>query len=254
MIFLIGGTGLIGSAFKRYFKSKKIIFKNITRNNKKKFYGKKCNLLIDCNGNGSKGAGIRDPFFDFNASVLTVVENLTKIKYKKYIYISTAQVYESLSKKKFTKEDILINHKKVNGYGFNKYISELYVKKYAENYLIIRLPYIVGPGLKRNPFYDLPNQNKTFITLDSDINCIHTNSIAKLTMELNKKSKNNTFNLGSTDNIKIREFVKMLKIEEKKILKTKRIKDINKIDFNKAKNLVQLPKIKTEILKYLKGK
>ena len=96
--------------------------------------------------------------------------------------------------------------------------------------------------------------NKTFITLDSDINCIHTNSIAKLTMELNKKSKNNTFNLGSTDNIKIREFVKMLKIEEKKILKTKRIKDINKIDFNKAKNLVQLPKIKTEILKYLKGK
>ena len=73
-------------------------------------------------------------------------------------------------------------------------------------------------------------------------------------MELDKKSKNNTFNLGSIDNIKIREFVKMLKIEEKKILKTKRIKDINKIDFNKAKNLVQLPKIKSELLKYLNDK
>lgn len=252
MIFLIGGTGLIGSAFKRYFKKRKIIFKNITRKNKKKFYGKKCNLLIDCNGNGSKGVGIKDPFFDFNASVLTVTENLTKIKYKKYIYISTAQVYESLNKKNLTKENFLINHKKINSYGFNKYISELYVKKYAKNYLIIRLPYIIGPGLKRNPFYDLPNQNKTFITLSSDINCIHTDSVARLTMELNKKSKNDIFNLGSINNIKIKEFVKMLNIDRKKIFKTKRVKDLNKINFNKAKNLVQLPDIKLEIYKYLK--
>ena len=251
MIFLIGGTGLIGSAFKRYLKKKKISFKNITRKNKEKFYGKKCNLLIDCNGNGSKGVGIRDPFFDFNASVLSVADNLIKIKFKKYIYISTAQVYENLNKKKFTKEQRLINYKKINNYGFNKYVAELYVKKYAENYLIIRLPYIVGPGLKRNPFYDLPNQNKTFLTLDSDINCIHTDSIAKLTMELNKKSNNNTFNLGSIDNIKIKDFIKILKIKKNKILKTIRTKDINKIDFSKVKKLVQLPKIKSEILKYL---
>ena len=137
MIFLIGGTGLVGSGFLRYFKEKKIPFKLITSKNKKKFFNKKCNLLIDCNGNGSKRAGIKDPFFDFNASVLTVVENLIKIKYKKYIYISTSQVYENLSNKIFTKEDFLINFKKINNYGFNKYIAEMYVKKYVSNYLII---------------------------------------------------------------------------------------------------------------------
>ena len=60
------------------------------------------------------------------------------------------------------------------------------------------------------------------------------------------------FNLGSINNIKIKEFVKMLNIDRKKIFKTKRVKDLNKINFNKAKNLVQLPDIKSEIYKYLK--
>ena len=75
MIFLIGGNGLIGSGFVRYFKKNKILFKNITRENKKKFFNKKCDLIIDCNGNGSKRNGINNPLLDFKASVESVVEN-----------------------------------------------------------------------------------------------------------------------------------------------------------------------------------
>ena len=85
MIFLIGGSGLIGSGFTRYLKEKKIPFKNLNRENKKKFFNKKCDLVIDCNGNGSKRFGINNLQEDFISSVTTVVENLFKIKFKKYL-------------------------------------------------------------------------------------------------------------------------------------------------------------------------
>ena len=78
MIFLIGGKGLVGSGFSRYFKKSKIKFKIVTRKNKKNFFGKRCDILIDCNGNGSKRKANKNPFFDFSASVKSVVENLNK--------------------------------------------------------------------------------------------------------------------------------------------------------------------------------
>ena len=130
MIFLIGGTGLVGSAFLRYLKKNKLNFKLITRKNKINFYNKSCDILIDCNGNGSKRLGSLDPFFDFNASVNSVAENLMKIKFKKYIYISSVFTYSNLVNKNFTKENIKTNYETLIPYGFNKLIAELYVKKY----------------------------------------------------------------------------------------------------------------------------
>jgi len=250
MIFLVGGSGLIGSAFKRYFIKNSINFKNLTRKNKKEFYGKKCDLLIDCNGNGSKRIGIENPFFDFNASVLTVVENLTKINYKKYIYISSMQVYESLKNKKLTKENASIKYEKINNYGFNKIISELYVKKYAKCHLIIRLPYVIGPGLLRNPFFDIKYKKKSYVSLNSEINCIHTDTVAELIMKLNKIS-NQTYNLGSKDTIKVIQILKILNLKTKSLNKTKRTKDFNKINLDKISKIVKLPTSLREAKKYL---
>jgi nucleoside-diphosphate-sugar epimerase len=253
MIFLIGGSGLIGSAFKRHLNNNFIKFQSITRQNKKKFYGKKCDLLIDCNGNGSKRAGIENPFFDFNASVLTVVENLTKINYKKYIYISTMQVYEGLKNKNLSKEDFSIRYNKINNYGFNKLVAELYVKKYAKRYLIFRLPYVVGPGLSRNPFHDIRFKKKTYLSLDSKINCLHTDTVATLTMRLNKKN-NETYNLGSNDTIKVSQILKILNLKNKDLKKTIKTKDINNVNLEKVKKIIKLPKAYLESKKYLFGK
>ena len=94
MIFLIGGNGLVGSGFARYFIRKKITHKIITRKNKKKFYGKKCEIIIDCNGNGSKRKANKNPSFDFDASVKSVVETLNNIKFKKYVYISISTKHD----------------------------------------------------------------------------------------------------------------------------------------------------------------
>ena len=250
MIFLIGGNGLIGSGFKRYFKKKNIPFKNIKRNTKKNFFNKKCDLLIDCNGNGSKRYGIEHPMEDFKASVESVVENLHKIKFKKYLYISTCQVYQSLDNVKYTKENKASIENNINSYGHNKLISENYITKYAKKYLIIRLPYVIGPMLKRNPFYDLLYQKKTFISLDSKINCIHTDSIASISMKLINKNVDGIYNIGSKNTLKVFEIIKLLNLKKGDLKKSNKIKDINNINLKKIKKILSLPDIFDEAKKY----
>ena len=180
MIFLVGGKGLVGSGFSRYFKKKRIKFKIITRENKNNFFGKSCNILIDCNGNGSKRKANKDPLFDFTASVKSVVENLNKIQCNKYVYISTIYTYANIKNKIGTSEANQNNNDKVSPYGLNKRIAELYIKRISNNYLIFRLPFIIGPGLKRNSVYDLTHSRKTFYTFNSQLNWIHTDTIAEI--------------------------------------------------------------------------
>ena len=116
--------------------------------------------MVDCNGNGSKRKANNNPFFDFSASVKSVVENLNKIKFNKYIYISTIYTYANISSKKSTIEIKQNKNDKISPYGLNKRIAELYVKKLSPSYLIFRLPFIIGPGLKRNSVYDLTHFKK----------------------------------------------------------------------------------------------
>ena len=250
MIFLIGGNGLIGSAFVKYFKKNKISFKNITRKNKKKFFNKKCDLIIDCNGNGSKRFGINNPLLDFKASVESVIENLCKIKFKKYLYISSCQVYEKVTIEKFSKESFKSDIKKINNYGFNKLIAENYVKKYSHKYLIIRLPYVIGPNLKRNPFYDLLYRKRSYLTLNSKINCIHTDSIAENCMKLINRNVNEIFNMGSRNTMKVSEILHLLKLKKVQLNNNKQVKDINNINLKKIKKQIQLPDIFEEVKKY----
>ncbi len=250
MIFLIGGKGLIGSAFVRYFKEQKISFKNITRANKKNFFNKRCDLIIDCNGNGSKRYGINFPLLDFKASVESVMEILCNIKFKKYLYISSCQVYEDLGVEKYSRENFSSNNNKINSYGFNKLVAENYVKKYAKHHLIIRLPYVIGPNLKRNPFYDILHKKRSFLTLNSKVNCIHTDSIAWICMKLIKKNHEGIYNIGSKNNIEIYKVLKLLDFKRTDLKKNKRSKDINKINLKKIKSIIKLPDIYDEVKKY----
>ena len=252
MIFLIGGKGLIGSAFVRYFKKKKIKFRLINRKNKKKFFKKRCKFLIDCNGNGSKRIGIENPHLDFEKSVIPVVDNLHKIQFEKYIYISSCQVYQNLSNKKLTKESRVLNTRLQNPYGFNKFVCEQYIQKFAKNYLIFRLPYVIGPGLRRNPFYDIPKFKTCYLKLNSKINFIHTDYIAKIIMKVSNSSNNQILNLGSQDSIKVLNILKKFGVSQKEIRSINPVYDLNNISLNKISKIINLPKTDDQIKVFLK--
>ena len=99
MIFLVGGNGLVGYAFQKYFKEKKIKYLNIQRQNQSLFKGKKCDLLIYANGNANKTLAEKNPEYDFENTLQSIFFYLRNIRFKKFIFFSSIDVYEDTSKK-----------------------------------------------------------------------------------------------------------------------------------------------------------
>ncbi|MHA1979395.1 MAG: hypothetical protein ACW98I_21025 [Candidatus Hodarchaeales archaeon] len=120
-------------------------------------------VIIDANGSSMKYLAQSDPSHDFKVSVDSVVHYTTRLKYDKYIYISSIDA----------ELPTLIN------YGFNRSIAEQVVMHYANNWTIIRLCSVIGPEAKKGIVYDVLNDNKLFVTKDSLIQIISVYSAAR---------------------------------------------------------------------------
>ena len=251
MIFLVGGNGLVGYAFQKYFKEKKIKYLNIQRQNQSLFKGKKCDLLIYANGNANKTLAEKNPEYDFENTLQSIFFYLRNIRFKKFIFFSSIDVYEDTSKKKNTSEKSSLTNKSV--YGINKIISEMYVKKFAKNFLIFRLGGLVGDKLKKNPIYDIFNRKKIFTSINSEMNFIHTDFIPKIVFNLiNKKINNETFNLASTNSVSIKNILKSYNIKKiQKVKEYKNKKQIYKIDVRKILKYTSLVKTEKSIKDYV---
>ena len=57
-------------------------------------------------------------------------------------------------------ENTLINENKLEPYGLNRRFFEKFIQDKFEDHLIIRLPALVGNGLKKNAIFDLHNKNQ----------------------------------------------------------------------------------------------
>lgn len=212
MIFVVGGRGLTGSAIVKHLEENDIEYANIQRDNKTEYQGKSCHVLIFANGNALKFKANQDPFFDFNASLTSLAEYVHKINYKQFVLISTVDVYDKKSELETTKEDSVINTSSLNTYGFHKLLCENYVRHYCQNYLIFRLPGLVGMGLKKNPVYDFINsEKKVMISPNSELNLINTRFMAESIFKiLDLDIKNEIFNLASKNGLKISEISKVI--------------------------------------------
>ena len=183
MIFIVGGKGLTGSAFVRNLEKENIEFKIIQKENKEEFFGKNCDVLIFANGNAVKYKANEDPFFDFHASVSSIAEYVHKINSKLFVLLSSIEVYDQHSSLETSKEDTRINEQNLEPYGYHKFLAENYVKKFAKNFLIFRLPALVGIGTRKNPIYDfLHNHKKVMISQNSQLNVINTSVIANIVL------------------------------------------------------------------------
>lgn len=212
MFYIVGGNGLAGSAIVRHAKKHTFEHEIIQRENKETFFGKSCDVLIFANGNPLKYKANQDPFFDFKASVESVSEYIHKINYKKFVLISTIDVYDNKSSLEDTSEDMKINSVNLGPYGYDKLLAENYVRHFCKDYLIFRLPGLVGVGLKKNPAYDfIAKDKKTMISSDSELNFINTRLVADSIFQiLDEGITNQTFNLASKNSLKISNIQKII--------------------------------------------
>ena len=89
-------------------------------------------------------------------SIQDLISHLSTIRCEQFILISTVDVFQNPNQ---ATELTSVDTSGLHPYGLHRYELEEFVKVNFSRYLIIRLPGLVGPGLKKNVIYDFLNNN-----------------------------------------------------------------------------------------------
>jgi hypothetical protein len=89
-------------------------------------------------------------------NIKNLIRILTTIKCNKFILVSTVDVFKHAVE---VDEGTLIDEVGLHPYGLNRRLLEKFVENNFPDYLIVRLPGLVGPGLRKNVIYDFLNEN-----------------------------------------------------------------------------------------------
>lgn len=148
---LIGYTGFVGTTLLRQTK-----FDDFYRStNINDIKGKKFDLVVCAGAPAKKWIANADPKGD-QETIDSLIECLNNIECKTLILISTVDVFKSPNG---VDENSVIDTQGLHAYGLNRYRLERFVAKRFQQHLIVRLPGLVGPGLRKNIIFDFLNDN-----------------------------------------------------------------------------------------------
>lgn len=169
----------------------------ITRENYAELRGSAFDALVNADGNSRRYWANQNILADFEASTVSVYRSMFDFTSKKYIYISSSDVYPDHSSPATTSENSEIDSGKLSPYGFHKYLSERIVENRSEDYLILRCSMLLGRVLKKGPFYDMLHRNPLYITFDSNIQLVSTEEVASVITDLVRRgAAREIFNVG----------------------------------------------------------
>jgi len=249
MIFLLGHRGFVGSAIAKYLEKKGENFDGIDRKNYKNFVGKECDIFINAGGSSKKRLAEQEPKKDFELNVVSALNTVFDFKFKKYILISSVDVYNDVANPKNNKETAEIDPSKLSNYGLSKWLCEQIVKKYCKNWLILRLGGMVGEGLKKNAIYDLLNTKSLYISPNSELQYINTVEVARIIYILRNKN-NEIFNICGDGTIKLEDVAQHLNIRlDKKLYSLK--KDVYNINISKINKLTKIEKTQKAVFDFV---
>lgn len=151
MDVLIGATGYVGQtllrqrAFEHQFNSKTI----------GGVEGGDYGLLVCAGAPAQKWIADGDPEADI-ANLKALARHLAAAKAERAILISTVDVFPDSRGKA---EDDAIDEGRLTPYGANRLWLERFFADHFARSLVVRLPGLVGPGLRKNAVFDFRNDN-----------------------------------------------------------------------------------------------
>ena len=149
MVALVGYTGFVGSNI--YSEGK--IDAVYNSKNIQSAYGTEPDLLIYSGLRAEKYLANNDPEKDMEL-IDQAIENISKIKPKKLVLISTVDV---LKNPIGVDENADVETDGLQAYGYNRYQLEIWARENYKDALIIRLPGLFGKNIKKNFIYDYIN-------------------------------------------------------------------------------------------------
>lgn len=187
---LIGYTGFVG----KNLDTQNTFDNKYNSSNINSIKNKEFELLVCSGVKAEKWFANQNPEEDL-ISINYLIDNLKSVKTKKFVLISTVDVY---SKSFDVDEDFVIDSNINDTYGKNRFLFERFVINNFESVLIVRLPALFGKGLKKNLIFDLMNRVPRVITKDkfNDISGILDNE-SKNELTINYELQdNNTYKLN----------------------------------------------------------
>ncbi len=148
---LIGYTGYVGSTL-----LKQTQFDALYRStNIEQISGQTFDFVVCAGAPAQKWIANREPEAD-RQKIDCLIDHLKAVNCKRFILISTVDVFKNPNG---VDESSAIDENGLHPYGLNRRKLETFVGSHFSNHLIVRLPGLVGPGLRKNVIYDCLNNN-----------------------------------------------------------------------------------------------
>jgi nucleoside-diphosphate-sugar epimerase len=148
---LVGWSGFVGQTLLRQrdfdLKYRSIDIETIR--------GREVDLLVCAGAPAQKWIADREPDAD-RARLEALASHLDQVKARRFVLISTVDVFAD---SRGMDEDSDPDAQTPGPYGRNRRWLERWVKERFPGALIVRLPGLVGPGLRKNAVFDLRNDN-----------------------------------------------------------------------------------------------
>lgn len=148
---IIGFSGFVGSTL-----LKQSPFGALYRStNIGEIEGNSFNTVVCAGAPAQKWIANREPEADLQ-KIEGLIAHLKTIQCKMFILISTVDVFKSPIG---VDEETPVVEDGLHAYGLHRRLLEKFVQSNFTNHLIVRLPGLVGPGLRKNVIFDLLNNN-----------------------------------------------------------------------------------------------
>jgi dTDP-4-dehydrorhamnose reductase len=112
-------------------------------------------LVVCCGAPAQKWLANKEPASDL-ANIELLMAHLRTIRARTFILISTVDVHKNPIG---VDEESVIDESSLHPYGLHRRYLEQFVERTFSDHLIVRLPGLVGPGLRKNVIFDLQNRN-----------------------------------------------------------------------------------------------
>lgn len=253
-VAIIGATGFVGSAFTRLLSAQPgVDVIAVTRHTYAQAAGTASDVVIEAACNSRKFLADEKPLTEFEASVTHRLRTLLDFPARLHLHLSSVDVYADLSSPETTREDSIIDPARTSRYGFHKLLAEQLVQHYATDWLIVRLAGMVGPGLKKNPVFDVLRQQPLRIHPDSQYQFMHTDDVAAIVWGLVQQGfRRQIFNVCGQGLISLREIARLANQSLPKLLlppdDTPRVVHIS---VKKVMAITSLPKTSETVQKFI---
>lgn len=148
---LIGCTGFVGTTLQR-----SVTFDDgFHSTDIAAIDGKSYDLVVGAGAPAKKWLANQKPAEDA-AAIDGLIAHLETVKAHTFVLVSTVDVFRSPIA---VDENSPVTTERLQPYGYNRRRLEKFVTEHFERSLIIRLPGLVGPGLKKNIVFDFLNDN-----------------------------------------------------------------------------------------------